>query len=187
MTVNEIFTQLDSHMVEGLMFHAQLSDYFCFLGLTGYQICQLYHYYEENSNYRKLSDYCLKHCDKLITQQSIPNPRVIPESWYQYSRKDVNTSTRKNSIQTGYEKWIQWEADTKKLYEKLYQDLISLDEISIAEEVAKYIRDVDEEHAKAYQKHLELKAIDYNISDIINEQEQIEKKYRKKIKEIELC
>ena len=35
MTVEEIFSDLSKHMIEGLMAHSQLSDYFGFLGLEG--------------------------------------------------------------------------------------------------------------------------------------------------------
>lgn len=37
MTVDEIFSQIAGHMVEGLMTHAQLADYYNFLGLRGYE------------------------------------------------------------------------------------------------------------------------------------------------------
>ena len=67
----------------------------------------------------------------------------------------------------------------------LYQELISLNVISAALEVSKYIKDVDDELSEACQKHLELNAIDYNISDIIQEQNEYKKKYKKKLKEIE--
>lgn len=40
------------------------------------------------------------------------------------------------------------------------------------------------EGAKAWQKHIELAAIDFNIEDIIQEQEDYKKKYKKKLKEI---
>ena len=61
MTVEEIFSQLAAHMVEGLMIHSQMSDYFGFLGLKGYQECHKYHYFAENANYRAISKYYLLH------------------------------------------------------------------------------------------------------------------------------
>ena len=186
MTVDEIFSQLGAHMIEGLMTHSQLSDYFGFLGLEGYQMCHKYHYFEENSNYRKLSNYYLQHYDKLIKDLPFKNPSLIPDSWYQYTRHDVNIPTRKSAIQVGFEKWVNWESSTKKLYENFYQELVRLNEISAAEELTKYIKDVDDELAKAYQKHLELVAMDYDIVQIIAEQENKKKEYKKKLKEIKL-
>ena len=185
MTVDEIFSQLSEHMIEGLMTHSQLSDYFGFIGLDGYQMCHKYHYFNENANYKKLGDYYLHHYNKIIIETPFKNPSVIPESWYQYTRFDVNSTTRKNAIQAGMEKWMEWEQKTKALYEQLYQELIKLNEIASAKEICKYIKDVDEELAKVYQKSIELTAINYDISDIIQEQEKYKKEYKKKLKEID--
>ena len=54
----------------------------------------------------------------------------------------------------------------------------------VISESEKYIKDVDDELSEACQKYLELNAIDYNISDIIQEQNEYKKKYKKKLKEI---
>lgn len=177
MTVEEVFSQFAEHMIEGLMTHSQLSDYFGFIGLDGYQECHKYHYFEENCNYKDLCDYYIHHFNKLIKEKPFKNPNLIPASWYQYNRKDVDANTRKSAIQTAFEKWVDWEKKTKSLYEMLYQELINLNEISAAKKVCQYIEDVDYELAEACQKHLELVSIGYNISDIVLEQEEIKKKY----------
>ena len=186
MNIEEIFSFLSEHMVEGLMAHSQLSDYFGFLGLEGYQMCHKYHYFEENSNYRKLCDYYLAHYDKIIMERPFSNPDLIPNSWYQYTRFDVNSNTRKTAIQTGFEKWVEWERQTKEVYETYYQELLDLNEVSAAKELECYIIDVSEELRKANQKYLTLIANDFNISDIITEQPEYYEKYKKKLKEIEL-
>jgi len=185
MTIEEIFSTISEHMIEGLMIHSQLSDYFAFIGLDGYQECHKYHYFEENSNYKKIGDYYVHHYNKLIIERPFKNPSVIPEAWYAHSRQDISIPTRKVSIQTAMERWVSWETNTKKLYESLYQELINLNEIASAEELSKYIKDVDKELKEACQKHLELTAIDYDILDIIAEQKEFKKKYRKKLKEID--
>ena len=186
MTIDEIFSNLISHMVEGLMTHAQLSDYYGFLGLKGYQKCHKYHYFIENKNYRDLSAYCIEHYNKIPKEIPVGNPNIIPDSWYQYERQDVNASTKMNGVQVGVDKWIEWERKTKALYERMYLDAVSLNDIGLAKKLMEYIEDVNDELKEAYQKKIELKSIDYNISDILQEQEYICKKYKKKLKEIEL-
>lgn len=187
MTVEEIFSQLAAHMIKGLMIHSQMSDYYGFLGLKGYQECHKYHYFAENANYKRIANYYLKHYDKLVLDLPFENPDVIPESWFKYTRHNVNENTRKSAIQAGIEKWVDWETQTKKLYEYYYQELCGLGEIAAAMEIRKYIKDVDEELATAYQKHLELKAIDFDINVIMEKQEEKYRKYKKKLKEINLC
>jgi len=187
MTIDEIFSILNEHMIEGLMTHSQLSDYFGFLGLDGYQMCHKYHYFEENCNYKKLGDYYLHHYNKIIIEKPFKNPSVIPENWYQYSRQDVNPNTRKNAIQVGMDKWVKWEQDTKKLYEALYQEAMKINEVSAAQEIKKYVIDVDEELAYACQRNLELNAMEYSVVDIILQQEDIKQKYQEKLEDLELC
>ena len=184
MTIDEVFSQATGHMTEGLMVHIQMAHYYQFLGLKGYSQCHLYHFLEENCNYVKLSDYYIKHYNKIPIEKAFSNPNVIPNDWYSYTRQNVNDSVRKASIEAGFKKWIDWEKNTKVLYEQYYNELIALNEIASAKEISKYIKDVFNELAEAQQKELELKAIGYNISDIMMEQDELCKKYKCKIKEI---
>ena len=187
MTVENIFSKMAARMVEGLMFHSKMADYYGFLGLDGYAKCHRYHYFEENIAYRKISDYYLHHCGKIIEEMQFRNPEVIPETWFKYKRTDVSAQTRKSSVQMGLEKWVEWETGTKKLYEECYKELININEFALAFIVENLIEDVDDELAKAEQKHLERVAIDFDIFEIMSEQKEIKKKYERKLKELKLC
>lgn len=187
MTIEEIFSELAQHMIEGLMIHAQMSDYYGFLGLDGYQTCHNYHYYEESINYRKLIEYYLNHYGKLPLDKPFNNPKVIPDSWHNFKRQDVDLNTRRGAIQAGMEKWVKWETDTKKLYEKAYMEAYNLGEVAAAMEIKCYLLDVDKELAYAENKLLKLVGDDYNISDIIVEQDDLKKKFKKKMQEIKIC
>ena len=79
MTTADIFSQVAQRMIEGLMTHSQLADYFGFLGLEGYQKCHVYHYFDENKNYKCVANYYLKHYNKLLLDMPFKNPNVIPE------------------------------------------------------------------------------------------------------------
>ena len=186
MTVDEIFSLIAERMVEGLMFHSQMSDYFYFLGLEGYSKCHKFHYFEENANYRKISKYYLTRYNKIIQERPFSNPNVIPSDWYNYSRQDVIDQVRKASIKAGFEKWVKWEQETKKIYEEYYRELFKINEEASMLELGKYISDVDKELAEAENKLLTLTADNFDISDIITEQKQVKEKYKKKLKEIKL-
>jgi hypothetical protein len=186
MTIDESVNIIVSQMLGGVMLHAQLSHFFNFLGLKGYAECQKYRYYEESSSYMDLNDYYICHYNKFVSDDRVENQNVIPADWYNFTRFDVNEGIRKNAIKMGVEKWVQWEKETKAVLEQHYQNLIALGEIAIARKISDCIKHVDNELAKAQKVLLKLKAIDYNISDIMMEQEDLYKKYEKKIKEIEL-
>lgn len=187
MTLEEIFSQIAQHMVVGLMFHSQACDFFNFLGLKGYSKCHKYHYFEENNNYKCVCDYYISHFNKLVIEQPFENPNLIPVNWYHYTRQDMDSATRTTAIKTGFEKWVQWERDTKKLYEYYYQCLVAINEFAAAFVIKEYIRDVDNELAEAEQKLLNLESIQYNISDIMNEQDEMYEEYLNKLEEIKLC
>ena len=186
MTVQEVFSNLGQRMVEGLMTHSQMVDYFNFLGLKGYAKCHKYHYFEENANYKRVGDYFIKHYNKLILDLPVDNPHVIPEPWFQHSRPDVSKETRKTYIKAGWEKWVAWEKESKAFYEKMYQELMNMGEVAAAAYVGTVVDDVSDELAAAEQKWLELSAIDYDIVSIMEEQQSYCNKYNKKLKEIKL-
>ena len=123
---------------------------------------------------------------QFLKEIPVNNPNVIPESWYQYSRQDVNPATRASSIQLGMDKWIDWEKRTKVLYEQLYIEAININDIALSIKIKDLIKDVDKELAEACQKRLEMKAIEFNISDLLQDQRSVYKKYNKKLKELSL-
>lgn len=186
MTVEEIFSLVAGHMVEGLMTHAQLADLYNFLGLKGIQKCHEYHYYCENKNFRDITDYYLTHYNKLIKDQPFKNPKIIPENWIQFNRFQVDENTRKTYIQHGLQKWVDWERETKSLYQEYYQDLMQNGSAAAAFILLEYIKDVDNELADAEQKLLFCSSINFDIHDIALSQEDEYQKYKKKIKEIKL-
>lgn len=184
MTVDEIFSKVASHMIEGIMVHDQLAIYYDFLQLKGYKRCHEYHFLCENVSYRGINRYFTNHYNKMIVLNQIPDPAVIPSSWYKYSRQDVDTNTKRSAVKAGYERWVEWEKSTKLLYESLYKELIDINEIAGAKKLEELICDVDHELKIAERKSIDLKTIDYNISDILNDQDKEHDKYKRKMKKI---
>ena len=187
MTVEEIFSHIAKHMIEGLMVHSKLADFYGFIGFKGYEKCHEYHFFCENISYRELNNYYLHHFGKIIIDRQFDNPDIIPGNWLQHTRADVGVETRKNSVQTGVERWVVWERETKVLYQNMYSELIRLGEIAAALFVKDLIEDVDDELAQAEQDWIEKRSIDYDINDIMMEQEEMYKQYCKKLKEIKIC
>lgn len=186
MVVEEIYAEISAHMIKGLMIHEQLANYYDFLGLKGYKKCHEYHYMDETCNHRKLCRYFMDHHNKLIPEAEINAPDIIPKSWFRYTRQEVDNTTKINAIKNGISVWIDWEKETKYLYERMYKNLIDIDEVASALEVKKFICDVDEELKYAEMKYLDLKAINYSLDIIIPCQYDIHKKYAEKMKDIEL-
>lgn len=178
---NEIFSNLASHMIEGMMFHEQLMNAYGFLGLPGYSKCHEYHYISETEGYIRLCRYYIEHFNRLVVADEIDNPQVIPESWFLSERKDVDDATRRESIEAAMTKWLDWEKNTLYLYEEAYRDFLTYN-VAAAEFIKEYILDVDEEIRYAENELLHKRAMDYDIVSIIEEQEAYEKEFRRKIR-----
>lgn len=181
MTVEEIYSKIAAHMIKGMMIHDQLANYYDFLGLEGYKRCHEYHFLAETCAYRGVCRYFINHHNKLIPEERIEDPAIIPESWYNYTRQDVDSNTKKNAVRNGLVKWVEWERDTKHLYEQMYKELMDIDEVASACKVKCLIKDVDKELKKAERYHLNKEAIGYDIGAIIAEQRKKHNKYKRKM------
>lgn len=182
MTVEEIFKNISSHMIKGIMVHEQMSDYYDFLNLHGYKRMHEYHMHCEMKSMRKLHRYFLNHFNRLIEEDTIENPDVIPSSWYRYTRQEVDANTKRNAVKSGIEKWVAWEEETKDLYEKMYNELLSLGEVAAAKKISCFIHDVDCELKWAQRKHINLVSSDYSMAYILGQQDYLHDWYMEKMK-----
>lgn len=181
MTLEDVYAEISAHMIKGLMVHEQLANYYDFIGLSGYKKCHEYHYLEESCTFRKLNSYFINHHNQLIPYKPVENPNIIPVNWYAHERDDVDGGTRKTAIREGMIRWVEWERQTKNLYEQMYKALIENNEIASATFVKELIRDVDYELAEAEKYYIHKEAIGYDIVSIMDEQKTWEKNYTNKI------
>lgn len=182
-TVGEIYKELASHMVEGLMIHEQLMNCYVFLGTEGYAKCHEYRYLDETKGYIKLCRYYSDHHRGILSPGQVIPPDIIPASWFDNKKEDMDNETRRKAIKASFDEWVRWESSTKEVYQKAYAELFSIGEIASAIFVKEYIKDVDDELADAIGDKLHKEAIGYDMVSIIEEQEELEKFYKKKLKE----
>lgn len=187
MTIDDIFGKLAQHMIKGLMIHSQLDDYYAFLGLKGYAKCHEYHYYEESKAYKDMCNYYARHYNKIIQDRRVTTPEIIPENWYGHVSSDVSSETIQASTKKGFQVWIDWEQETKDLYENMYKELMNIGEVGAAAALCDMIKDVSDELAEAKARHLENTMAGYSISAIMGKQDHVYEKCKKKIKEFRLC
>lgn len=178
MTVEEIFNKLASHMVEGIMIHDDMANAYDFLGLCGFAKCHDYHHIEETKNYRCLSHYFSTHYHKLLKLEQLNQPNIIPETWHKYSTPDVDTNTKRNAVKELMGKWVNWERDTKKLYQEMRQELCAIGEVAAALKIDCFICDVDEELVWAEKKWIKLETLGYDIGTIVKWSSEMYKKYK---------
>ena len=181
MAAEKIFSEISEHMLKGLMFHEELANYFAFLALDGYSCCHEYHYKEESHSYRELNKYYITHYNKLIPKKGhIDAPQLIPTNWYAYTRKDVDAGVKRNAVKEAMQVWVNWEKETKELYEKKYIELCETKDVAAALLVKCLVKDVDNELKYAEEQMMALNTSNYDIIYILDEQKPFKEKYAKK-------
>lgn len=183
-TASEVFSKISSRLIEGMMLHDRLADYYDFLGLMGFKRIHEYHFLRDSADLRGVKRYYINHFNMLLPDGEVTPEWNIPESWAGHYREDVRIETKKNAVKAGTEKWSEWAHDTKRLYETCYRDLCDIDEIAAACKVKELIMDADMSAKCADRLSVRLKGMDYDMPTISIMQDEIHSEYKEKTKEI---
>lgn len=181
MSYIEIFSELSSHFIKGMMVHDQMANYYDFLSLRGYKRYHEYQFKCDSCNYRKLNRFYINHYGRLIADKPVSDPNLIPDTWYRYSREDVDIQTKKTAIRNGIAEWIRWETATLAKLQQAQLDLYDDGEVASAMFINKFIKAVTKELKCARRLQLDLNAVDYDMPYIIGEQKRIHDKYKAKL------
>ena len=179
MTTDEIFKTLSSHMIEAMMIHDQLADAFAFLNLNGFKRISEYQFKKESACYRKLHRYYIDRYHKLVSESRVEDPELIPSSWHNYTRPDVDANSKRNAVKNMINEWVSWEKDTKKLYQGMSKELEEQGEVSAASYLDHLIDDVDCELKKAERLSIDLASVDYDMRYILEIQKPLHDKYKR--------
>jgi hypothetical protein len=171
-------------MTQGIMLHAELADYYDFLGLRGYKRLHEYHFLAECAELRGLHRYYINHEGALLqTEVAAPEP-VTPPAWYAATRDDVSVAIRRDAVREGMDTWVDWERKTKAVLQLAYSDLMTSGSIAAACKIREILSGADQELKKAERMVLELKACDYDPVFVVESQEHLHECYRAKTKDI---
>lgn len=174
MAVSDIFEQISTRQIVALMLHDQLSDYFGFLGLRGYQALHEQRYRAESAEMRATHRFYLSRFGRLLPAGRPEDPAALPSAWRGRSWAEVDASTRRRAVKDGFERWVSWERGTCQLLSQSVRQLLDLGEIASADYVRRMLADTDQELADAAQMLLELEAVDYDLTVIVPAQTALE-------------
>lgn len=170
MTSEDVFSKISSHMIKGIMIHEELANYFGFLKLCNYEREQTKRYVSESKSLAKLHSYYTGHYCKLFPKTSIEIPSVIPEAYFGHESSELDAKDIRSSVKSIFERWVEWEEETKALYVECYIELRdNISDVTAAIMVMDLIKDVDEELMKAKNHWYVLKNSNYDIVLIMEE------------------
>lgn len=180
MEVQEIFKTLSVHTIKGVMIHNDMSNMFDFLNLKGYKRLQEYRAKEEMKGLRKLNRYYISRYNRLIPFEKVETPEIIPVKWYEHTKQDVDTNTKRTSVKDAFKKWVDWEKETLDLYQKMYSELVAIGEIETSLKIGGFIKDVSMELERAESMKINLDSVDYAMDCILDVQQQLHDEFKTK-------
>ena len=180
MAASEILSKIATHQIKGIMFHAQMADYFDFLNLRGFKRLHEYQYMSESAEYRKTCRFCINHCYKLCKIGQTEDPHIIPDRWYSARRSEVDTNTKRRAVVEAFEQYVLWEQNTLQFYEQCYSELVAEGKIAIADYVKNLVSDVADELKYASRLRLELANTDGDIIHVYELQDALHEVYKQK-------
>lgn len=183
-TAGEVFAKISTRLIEGMMLHDRMADYYDFLGLMGFKRMHEYKFLKDSVELRGVRRYYINHFNMLLTDQASAPEWNIPASWFDHYRIDVGSETKKNAVKSGVEKWCEWEHESKHLYETCYRELCESDEIAAACKIKELIMRADMAAKCADRLLIRLKGMDYDMPTITIMQDEIHSEYDEKEKDM---
>lgn len=185
-TAEEIFAQIKNRQIAALMFHGQMADYFDFLSLHGYKRLHEYQYFTESAEFRHISRYYINHHGKLLPEGFDGDIRAIPDAWLTANRMAVGKSTKQKAVEDGFNMYREWESGTKAAYERYAARLRELGHEADAIMVDRLVEDVSHELKCLDRIILDLISAGYDMVYIVESQDRLHDRYKKKLKEVDL-
>lgn len=170
MTTHNIFTKLANRMVGAMMVHTQLTELFNFIDLKSDAKRQKKQLHEETDGLLKLEKYAAQHHHILTTSNNPPQVDILNLSMLKQQNDELSPDNKIYLIQYAIKEWIEWERESKIIYEDAYRNLVDMSEIAAADFVLQYVRDVDKELRDAELLYRVRDAIDWDLATIYDEQ-----------------
>lgn len=176
MTVKEIYTALANRMVGAMMIHSQLVQIFAFVDLLPDMRKQESQLQEETHGYSELNKYFTQHHHNILIADNPPQIDILNNSLFNKSSENLTTEDKMYIIKYGMNEWINWEKESKILYEDSYRNLVDILEVASAEFVMRFVRDVDFELKEAERIFRVREGINWDLGTIYDKQSRVGKR-----------
>lgn len=173
--MHEIFKKLSNRMVGAMMVHTQLTELFNFIDLEPDAKRQKKQLHDESDGLLKLEKYAAQHHHILITSDNPPQVDILNLGMLKQSSDQLSPENRAYLIRYAMKEWIEWEKESKIMYEDAYHNLVDMSEIAAADFVLQYVRDVDKELKDAELLYRVRDAIDWDLPTIYDKQARLSK------------
>ena len=165
------FSEAATTALKGLMYHRDLEDYMRFLGFENLARLQRHRYLEESDMFACLHRDYMRMTGKLLKFDNPAFDGIIPKSWYNYTKMDVDNSTRRSALKSAFDLWYEWEKSVVSLHEKCAKDCAENGLYIQATYFSRLAEEVSEELEMVERMRLELSMKDYDPAAALSLQE----------------
>lgn len=102
MSVIDVFAKVSDHLIDGMMMHEQMADYYNFLGLDGFKRLHEYHFLCETISMRRIHRYFVDHCNQLLPMANTKHIDVIPRRVVEFHTTSCRIGNEVQSCRDGY-------------------------------------------------------------------------------------
>ena len=176
MTVHEIYTALGNRMVGAMMIHSQLVEIFAFVDLLPDMRKQESQLQEETHGYSELNKYYIQHHHNILVADNPPQIDLLNLGMLKKSSDKLTPEDKAYLIKYGLNEWINWERESKIVYEDAYKHLVDISEVASADFVSRYVRDVDLELKEAEKLYRVRDGINWDLGAIYDKQARVNKR-----------
>lgn len=175
MTRHEIFTILANRMVGAIMIHTQLAQLFAYIDLMPDARRHEQQLQEETHGLSELNKYYSQHHHAIIISDNPPQIDILSMGILKKPNYDLSPDDKIRIIQYGNKEWVDWERQSKIIYEDAYKNLIDISEVASAEFITRYVRDVDQELRDAERLYRVRDTIDWDLPTLYDKQARLKK------------
>ena len=149
MNVHDMFAELSSLLVEGMMIHSQLADFYLFLGADHMANIHEDYLLDDTCLWRNIVRYHITHFGSLVPEDRIDTPHIIPDGWYTATVDDVDDETRERAMTFGKSTWIEWASRVQEKCADYYRTLVDDDDGATAMRIKKCLCEIEDELSDA--------------------------------------
>ena len=106
----------------------------------------------------------------LITSENPPQVNLLNVGMLKEDSGKLSPDDRVYLIRYGMKEWIEWEKESKIMYEDAYRNLLDISEIAAAEFIMQFVKDVDKELRDAEFLYRTRDAIDWDLPTIYDKE-----------------
>lgn len=184
MSAVDVVRKVVERQTIGLMVHAELVAYFDFLGINGFANVQRLRYKDESREMMYTRKWFSDGYDGVINVGNVSDVGIVPNEWVGSDTRRIvaNGGNVKNDVKYAFERWIEWEENSLKVYGDSMYDADNLGDGRLSEFISYIVKCTDREVRYAKDMYWKLRNVDWDSYTVLLMQKDSVKEYKKWIK-----